>query len=114
MSCLSALVIGAHLVSWHPTSDSMRTVTPGVYVTSCDSWAAGALRNSEGRLSTYAGVSLPLGRFELLAGGVTGYRRARLLPFVVPSYRIGSARVSFVPNPFGPSALHLSYEAELK
>jgi len=71
----------------------------------------GAFRNSIGRNSGYAGWTWQAGPFGLTAGAITGYPRAKVLPLLVPSYRLASGvRISVVPNPFGAAALHLSLE----
>lgn len=106
----SGWILGLHLFSVHAQPGYER-VTPGLYAMSPSGLTVGAFRNSEGGRSVYAGCTWQGQRFGMTVGAVSGYRRAGMLPLVVPSVRLGdSARLSAIPNPFGPWALHLSFE----
>ena len=120
----AALVLGLHLLTAHVgETDGMQTSTLGVYVQAANGATAGALRNSYGANSVYAGWSLSTasGRFALTAGAITGYQAARVLPLLVPSVRwsLGdgfSARASLLPKQLHGQAsagLHLSIERAL-
>lgn len=113
-----ALILGIHMLSAH-ARPGFETVTAGVYLQSSSGLTAGVLRNSEGRLSLYAGQTWHTsdGRFALTVGGITGYRSARVVPLVIPSMRVQLApntalRLSGLPQVQrgGSAALHLSIE----
>lgn len=101
---------GVHALSFH-AHGGYEAVTPGLYARSPDGWTFGAYRNSQRGSSAYFGHTWERNGFALTLGAVTGYARADVLPMVVPSYRFKSGiRLSLIPNPFGASALHLSFE----
>ena len=107
---LDGWVIGLHLLSFH-AGPSMETITPGVYAIAPSGATLGYYRNSHRRPSAYAGWSWQGRHWALTAGAVTGYERAKVLPLLVPSYRFSTGmRASVIPNPWGESALHLSWE----
>lgn len=113
--------VGLHLGSYHSTPGYNNT-NPGVYVFH-NGWTAGTYYNSERNQSYYAGYTweYPLGsmvRVGATAGVITGYKRADVLPMVVPSVAVSipggfgtAARLSFIPPVGGmPTVLHLSVE----
>ena len=114
MSTAATRLIGLHLLSLH-AQPGMETATPGLYARHAPTGATlGLLRNSEGRASAYAGLTLQRGPLAVTLGAVTGYQRASVLPLVVPSVRFdGGLRLSVIPNPWGPAALHISLERSL-
>jgi len=112
--------LGIDTVSLHSQS-GRNTVTPGIYAIYNGTMAGGIMRNSWGRISRYGAWvwSDKTGHWGLMVGGITGYSRARVLPLALPSYRLtiapnAYARLSAIPNPWGASALHLSFEYQLK
>lgn len=114
MSICAALALGIHLGTYHfDRNRGYEEFNPGAYVR-CDNITAGAYRNSEGKPSVYAGytgrpfASIPL---DVTVGGVTGYRRSTVVPLLVPSVRIGDARLSLLlPLEKGGGGVHLSWE----
>ncbi|MDT8998343.1 hypothetical protein RQP53_03525 [Paucibacter sp. APW11] len=107
----AGLVIGIQLLSLHAGGGDLRTLTPGAYVQLESGATAGVYLNSHGRRSVFAGWTLEQGRWALTVGGVSGYPKAPAIPMLVPSYRLDSGlRIGIVPNPFGASVLHFSYE----
>lgn len=113
-----AWTLGLHLLSAH-VQPGYEAATVGVYAQAPGGLTVGALRNSERRLSFYAGRTWQTddGRWALTAGGITGYRSARLAPLLVPSVRLqlgagAAARISLIPKPRagGSSAAHISLE----
>lgn len=113
--------IGLHLGSKHFQSEfKYNNVNPGLYVV-YDGWTAGGYYNSERRPSFYAGYTWEY-RTKFLTpgltvGAITGYKRASVLPMIVPSISVGlteqvSARLTFIPKVEKSSAsvLHLSIE----
>lgn len=97
--CTSALAIGLHLGTYHfARGEGLRDLNPGAYA-QCDRAAAGAFRNSEGRLSAWAGAhwARVLGPVDLTIGAATGYRRAPVVPLVVPSILLGPLRLTLLP-----------------
>ena len=113
-------VIGFHMVTAH-SKPGFCNVNPGVYAVWANGLTLGAYRNSEcERLSAYAGWSWQTeGRFRagLSAGLVTGYRRAAVQPFLLPSVAFDvtptvTARATFIPKveKRGAAALHFSVE----
>lgn len=131
---MTAWVIGVHLLTAHAAS-GYEAVTPGIYARHESGFTVGAYRNSIGRESVYAGWTweTPDRRFALTAGGVTGYERkcwrevrnepngsvstlphctgfegGKVAPMLVPSMRLGSARLALVS--LKRPALHLAWE----
>ena len=106
----SGWILGLHLLSVH-AQPGYELATPGFYAVAPHGATLGLMRNSEGRASAYAGLTMRRGDLALTVGAITGYQRARVLPLVVPSVQLGAgARLSLVPNAFGAWALHLSLE----
>jgi hypothetical protein len=118
----TGITVGAHLRSWH-SQPGYNNDNPGLYIRSADGWTAGTYRNSERRQSTYAGrtLSTHLGSHveaSLTLGAITGYRRAEVLPLVVPSLRIGSdigLRIAYLPpiEKTGSHVVHIAAEWRL-
>lgn len=114
-----AWIVGLHLLSAH-AQPGFEAATVGLYAQAPSGLTAGVLRNSERRLSLYAGETWHTadGRWAITAGAITGYRGARVTPLLVPSLRLqlgdgAAARISLIPKPpreGGSSALHLSLE----
>lgn len=119
---MDALIIGLHLATAHgpaPEGVQLQSFNPGVYVRAASGLTVGAFRNSHGRASVYGGWtwSTTDQRWSITAGAVTGYPRARVLPLVVPSMRVGIAdgwalRTSLLVNPArdGAHGLHFGVE----
>lgn len=109
----SDYTIGAHALSFH-ADKQYETVTPGLYVRHNDTGAtAGVYRNSEGGTSAYVGGTLSYKKLDLTIGAVIGYKRAKVLPMVVPSVKLtDNLRVALIVNPWDikASAVHLAYE----
>lgn len=124
--------IGIHVASWHDRQ-GYNNVNPGVvYRRAGNGLTVGAYCNSESRsrlypdaprcrLSTYVGrhwdwqvtSGLTIGA---TAGALTGYGRAKAIPFAVPSVRIGDhVRILYAPaaDPKGASVVSLVIEAEI-
>jgi hypothetical protein len=122
MSCATTWALGLHLLSAH-AAPGFEAATVGAYAQAPCGLTVGALRNSERRLSVYAGRTWHTadGRWALTAGGITGYRSAALTPLLVPSLRLplspaSALRLSLIPKPpraGGASALHASLEWRL-
>lgn len=114
--------IGVHLGTRHSVA-GLCDANPGLYVVLDDGATAGFYRNSECRLSVYAGRTWSTtGRvsFALTAGMVTGYRARPLTPLVVPSVALqltptATARLTYLPRAEkrGASGVHLSMEWKL-
>ena len=112
MICTS-LIVGLHLLSYHTSPQPyMKSVTPGVYA-ECDGWNAGIYHNSLGGTSVHGGYTWHWEPFALTAGVASGYRTpSTLVPMLVPSVKLGFARLSFVPRTSvtKTAVLHLSIE----
>lgn len=106
---MNSFIIGLHLLSFH-TAPGYETVTPGIYVQTESGYTFGVLRNSEKGKSAYAGFTWEKDRWAFTAGAITGYKSAKVLPLLIPSYKFDNFRVSFIPNPKGASAFHISKE----
>jgi hypothetical protein len=111
-------LVGAHLASAH-VRGGYEAATVGLYARGDDGLTVGALRNSERRLSFYAGRTWQTsdGRWAITVGAISGYRAAVVSPLVVPSVQLplGTAtavRLSLIPKPRagGSAAAHLSLE----
>ena len=112
MTCTS-LILGLHLVTAHfDTRIPHNDVNPGVYAV-CDDWVAGNYRNSQWRNSAYVGRVWHAGRIDIVTGAITGYRAAKVLPFVAPSMKVGEhLRIALLPpvKLSGWGGLHASWE----
>jgi hypothetical protein len=112
------VTVGMHLYSAHLwPSQGYQNVTPGIYAEH-RGWVAGGYSNSEGGGSVYAGhmwrsvFGTPL---DVMVGAVTGYKRAAVLPMLVPSIRLPlGLRLSYVPAPGKDSSFHLSIETTIE
>jgi hypothetical protein len=70
-----AATLGVHTFSLHaPARPYQNNDNFGVYVRH-NGWMLGSFRNTLNRQSTYLGYVVPLGPFEVLFAGVTGYQR---------------------------------------
>lgn len=108
---------GLHLGSVHFPKDEFNNFNPGAYARWNNGLTVGGFYNSERRVSLYAGYTYEIGRFAVTMGAVTGYRRSKVLPMVIPTLRVGSIhgvdmRLAFIPKlEKGMSnALHLMLE----
>jgi hypothetical protein len=112
MLCAS-LVLGLHLATYHFDRDrAYNEVNLGGYA-QCESWAAGAYRNSERNVSVWGGKQFDqvVGPVDVTVGLVAGYKRAPVLPMLIPSLKAGNARLSLLlPLEKGGGGLHLSTE----
>lgn len=120
-ACAEPALVGLHLATWH-AKPGFEAATYGVYAQWRNGATIGALRNSEGRGSVYAGKTWTTadGRFSLTAGAITGYSSRAINPMLVPSYAHKLRgdlilRASFLPRSYkgGSSAIHLSLEKSL-
>lgn len=109
--------IGVHVGSHHFPARDFTNVNPGLYARWGNGLTLGALRNSERRLSLYAGHTSDWGPLTITAGVITGYRRANALPLLVPSVRVGrigdaTVRLALLPKVAagGATAIHLMLE----
>jgi hypothetical protein len=117
-----AAELGVHLTTAHSKS-GFEGINPGAYLRLDNCATFGALRNSYGRLSVYAGCTLqtPERRFALTLGAITGYPAARVSLLVVPSVRFDAGsgyavRLALLPKPprHGSAVgLHLTLERAL-
>lgn len=119
MLSICACVIGLHLASAH-RGGGYEAGTIGLYARAPTGLTFGLLRNSERRLSGYAGWTMEThGRdMAVTLGVITGYSSAPISPMLVPSVRIAlgqgwAVRLAYVPKPRTPrgsDALHLTIE----
>lgn len=124
---VSVHTVGVHVGSKHWPQAEWNNVNPGVYLRgsiNSSAWApngdyvVGSYYNSERRQSAYVGYIVPVAPgVDVIVGGISGYRRATILPMVVPSVHFPlvdnwSARVSFLPKveKSGANVMHLSLE----
>lgn len=95
-------VIGLQLAAAHFGGDASANewATPGIYVKHASGATAGAYRNSEGHGSAFAAWTFETESrtWAITVGAVTGYRRAAVMPLLLPSVRV----------PLGDVALRLS------
>jgi hypothetical protein len=119
-----AATIGAHIASQHYPQRDWNNVNPGLYLRTDAGLTFGTYRNSERVQSFYAGWTCERNAgpvsFAATAGLITGYRRATVLPMLVPSVALPAvdgwrARISFVPRfeKSGSNVVHLSVERSL-
>lgn len=124
----SAKTIGVHVGSWH-SAQGYNNVNPGLMVRAESGLTAGAHCNSESRSERFptakrCQVAAYLGqhadweptpglKVSLTGGVLTGYSRAKVLPFVVPSLLIGDhVRLIYAPRvePKGVQTASLALE----
>jgi hypothetical protein len=115
--------IGLHLASKHSSyKQDWNDANFGVYARWDNGITLGTLRNSERAQSYYAGWTGDWALAKRIDAGltlglITGYKRAPVLPMVVPSLRLAvtenlGLRTSYIFNPDkkGAHALHISAE----
>lgn len=94
----------------HHTHDACTNINPGIYAETVDGIVLGAYRNSECSLTVHVGYKLPnLGPVDLHAGVMTGYSRAKLTPYILPSIQLPTNfRLTWIPQK--RQAFHFSWE----
>lgn len=110
---IEAIVLGINLATYHfDRNRDYCEANPGIYALHRESRIAGGVyHNSECRTSAWAAKQWDLGPFTLSVGAVVGYSRAAVLPLVVPSVKLGPARLSLLPPvEKRGGGLHLSIE----
>lgn len=111
---LAACVLGLHLATYHvDRSANYNEFNPGVYA-NCNGFTAGQYHNSNNKDSQYLGYTFSLGKLDITAGAVTGYRD-KPMPMLIPSVKVSKHfRVALLPPV--PSAktntagVHLAWE----
>lgn len=113
---LTLAAAGLHGPSFH-VKPGYETATFGAYVEARNGLTAGVVRNSEGDLGGYIGVTQHIEhgpwQYSVTTGVIFGYKRTPVSPLVVGSvkHREYPYRVAVLPPPPGGSAaLHLIYE----
>lgn len=110
--------IGLHLGTVH-NSKVFNDFNPGVYAVLENGVTAGTYFNSERKQTFYAGKTWSAGSFAVSAVALTGYRRAPLVPGLIPSVSLPvgervEARASLILTPEKASrAVHFSLEFAL-
>lgn len=102
-------LIGFNIYTHH-TQPMCADINPGIYVETVDGIVVGAYRNSECSLTLHLGYKLPsIGFIDLHAGVMTGYSRAKLTPYILPSIQLpANFRLTWIPQK--RQAFHLSWE----
>jgi hypothetical protein len=107
---LKPTAIGLHLGTWH-SQPSFNNTNLGVFA-QWGGWTAGAYLNSERATSAYAGYTWETAGYTALdlrlaatAGAITGYRRAKVLPLLLPTASVRLANHSTG----GQTRLQLTY-----
>ena len=119
-ACLAATAdtkIGLHIGSHHFPSRDFSNFNPGAYVRLDNGLTAGGFYNSERRASFYGGYTVEWGIASVTVGAITGYRRANVMPLVIPSLRIariGQAdiRLAYLPKITSDGAHVIHFIAE--
>jgi hypothetical protein len=107
--------IGVHLGTVHQV-DGFNNVNPGVYAVWQGGATVGTYYNSERNQTAYIGWTWDRGPFAITAAALTGYKRAPVVPGLIPSVRVpigdrAAARVSFILAPEKQGrAVHISME----
>lgn len=109
---IEALVLGLNLATHHfDRSQNFCETNLGIYALHRESRIAGGVyHNSECRTSAWLARQWDAGPYSLSVGGVTGYRRAAVLPLVVPSVKAGPVRLALLLAGKKGGGLHLSIE----
>lgn len=102
--------IGINLYTHHYSSHCTDT-NYGIYIKeSASDLVAGLYRNSQCKPSVLLGkVIYRRGNFEVLAAGITGYKRLPITPAIIPSYKLSNFRISVL----GVTGVHVSFELPL-
>lgn len=112
MLCAS-LILGAHLATYHfDRSRDQNEVNPGVYAR-CGQLAVGVYHNSERGVSVWGGKQFDnvVGPVDVTVGLAAGYKHRPVRPMLVPSVRLGHARLSLLlPVEKSGGGVHLSTE----
>jgi hypothetical protein len=106
---LELALIGFNIYTHH-THSACTNNNPGVYVETTGGAVLGVYRNSECHTTAHIGHKLPnLGPIEFHAGIMTGYSRAKLTPYLLPSVALpANFRLTWIPQK--RQAFHLSWE----
>ncbi len=106
---LELALIGFNIYTHH-THSACTNNNPGVYVETAGGLTAGIYHNSECSITVHIGHKLPnLGPIDLHAGVMTGYSRAKLTPYLLPSVALPAGfRLTWIPQK--RQAFHLSWE----
>ena len=116
-----AQTLGIHVASAHFPQRNYNNVNPGIYYRDSSDITLGAYYNSERKTSFYLGYTLDNETYpvSLTVGAITGYKRAKVLPLVVPSLHSGKifgenrVRLSLIPRiGYNPAVIHLSLERD--
>lgn len=109
--------VGVHIGSVHLPAQDFNNANPGLYLRTESGLTAGAYYNSERRMSAYAGYTQEWGPVGVTVGVITGYKRAAVLPMLVPSVRLGridqvTFRLAYLPKleKGGSHVVHLMAE----
>jgi hypothetical protein len=116
--------IGIHAISLH-SEPGFATFTPGVYGVFEGGITVGAVLNSHGKPSFYAGYTWEFARphravrASATLGGISGYKAMAVAPLLVPSIKHDDVplRISYLPRPpwqGASDAIHFSPEWSLK
>lgn len=102
-------LIGFNIYTHH-THDACTNNNPGIYAETTSGLVLGIYRNSECSITVHAGMKLPsIGPVDFHAGVMTGYGRAKLTPYLLPSISLpANFRLTWIPQK--RQAFHLSYE----
>ena len=95
---MAETTVGVHLATYHADRKAgYDEINPGVYVMH-NQYTAGVYHNSEGHTSIYAGYTIPVWKFDVTVGAVSGYQRG-LTALVIPSIKTPwyGLRVAFLP-----------------
>jgi hypothetical protein len=105
---IASITLGVHIASVHLPDHGQNNINPGIYAIH-EGWTAGVYRNSYKRTSAYFGhVFNVWGPLDLTAGVVSGYKKdpvtgegwssGNVAPMLVPSVRLGHARIFVIPQ----------------
>lgn len=102
-------LIGFNIYTHH-TYHACANTNPGVYVETKSGLIVGVYHNSECRTTVHLGANIiNLGPVQISAGVMTGYHRANLTPYILPSVELpANFRLTWIPQK--RQAFHLSWE----
>ena len=106
---LELALIGFNIYTHH-THSACTNNNPGVYIETKGGLVAGIYHNSECSITTHGGYKLPsVGPIDFHAGVMTGYSRAKLTPYLLPSISLpANFRLTWISQK--RQAFHLSWE----
>ena len=106
---LELALIGLNIYTHH-THQACTNQNPGVYIQTTEGYSAGIYHNSECATTIHVGKTIvSSGPFQLDLGLMHGYKKAAIIPYILPSMKISSFRFTLIPQK--KAAIHVAFES---